>query len=65
MYRIDLSKRWAIPIASVTLVFLIAVLLAVLPGIGFTDASGKWWTERDPQAPPMTAQTPAWVEIAR
>jgi len=65
MYRIDLSKRWAIPIASVTLVFLIAVLLAVLPGIGFTDAPGKWWTERDPQAPPMTAQTPAWVEIAK
>src|SRR5947199_5765095 len=65
MHRIVLSTRWAIPIASITLVLLIAVLLAVLPGIGFTDAPGKWWTERDPQAPPMTAQTPAWVEIAK
>ena len=65
MHRIDLSKRRVIPIASIMLVLLIAVLVAVLPGIGFTDGPGKWWTERDPQAPPMTAQAPAWVEIAK
>ena len=62
MHRIDPSKRWVAPIASIALV----LLIAVLPGIGFTDSPEKWWTERDPQTPPTTARmVPAWVEIAR
>jgi len=61
MRRIYPFKRWAGPVAFVA----ILAAIAVLPGIGFTDAQSKLWTERNPETAVPTATMPNWVEIAK
>ena len=57
MRQISLSGRWAAPAV-------LAAVLLVLPGSGFSKVSGKLWTERATSTPPPSATTPAWSEIA-
>jgi serine protease Do len=57
MRQISLSGQWAAPAV-------LAAVLLVLPGSGFSKVSGKLWTERATSTPPPSATTPAWSEIA-